>query len=76
MNGFSKPGAHGVPHFTRTSLLGLSKHDLERDSGFSGLINPHCLKVTGLIVFVSDIINWHNFVQYQKCITSKYMHSL
>ncbi|XP_017273496.1 CLOCK-interacting pacemaker a [Kryptolebias marmoratus] len=35
MNGFSKPRAHGVPQFTRTSLLGLSKHDLERDSGFS-----------------------------------------
>ncbi|XP_037550704.1 CLOCK-interacting pacemaker a [Nematolebias whitei] len=35
MNGFSKPGAHGVPRFTRTSLLGLSNHDLERDSGFS-----------------------------------------
>ncbi|XP_013868533.1 CLOCK-interacting pacemaker a [Austrofundulus limnaeus] len=35
MNGFSKPRAHGVPQFTGTSLLRLSKHDLERDSGFS-----------------------------------------
>uniref|UniRef100_A0A1A8E5N0 CLOCK-interacting pacemaker a n=1 Tax=Nothobranchius kadleci TaxID=1051664 RepID=A0A1A8E5N0_NOTKA len=35
MSGFSKPGAHRVPQFTRASLLGISKHDLERDSGFS-----------------------------------------
>uniref|UniRef100_A0A1A7XGQ1 CLOCK-interacting pacemaker a n=1 Tax=Iconisemion striatum TaxID=60296 RepID=A0A1A7XGQ1_9TELE len=35
MSNFSKPGAHRLPQFTRASLLGISKHDLERDSGFS-----------------------------------------
>ncbi|XP_041827932.1 CLOCK-interacting pacemaker a [Melanotaenia boesemani] len=35
MSGFSRPDAHRTPPFTRTPHPGLSKHDLERDSGFS-----------------------------------------
>ncbi|XP_030615004.1 CLOCK-interacting pacemaker a [Archocentrus centrarchus] len=35
MNRFNQPSSHRTPLFTRTSHLGISKHDLERDSGFS-----------------------------------------
>lgn len=42
MNRFNQPSGHRTPLFTRTPHLGISKHDLERDSGFSGLIHLHC----------------------------------
>lgn len=35
MSGFSRPDRHRIPSFTRTTHLGASKSDLERDSGFS-----------------------------------------
>ncbi|KAM9842287.1 CLOCK-interacting pacemaker a [Aulostomus maculatus] len=35
MSGFSRLDRHRAPPFTRATQLGASKHDLERDSGFS-----------------------------------------
>lgn len=35
MSSFSRPDRHRTPPFTRVPHLGMSKHDLERDSGFS-----------------------------------------
>ncbi|XP_035024809.2 CLOCK-interacting pacemaker a [Hippoglossus stenolepis] len=35
MSRLSRPGRHGTPVFTRATRLGVSKPDLERDSGFS-----------------------------------------
>lgn len=35
MSGFSRPNRHRTPPFTRAIHLGMSKPDLERDSGFS-----------------------------------------
>lgn len=35
MSSFSRPDRHRTPPFTRAPHLGMSKHDLERDSGFS-----------------------------------------
>ncbi|TMS21769.1 CLOCK-interacting pacemaker [Larimichthys crocea] len=35
MSSFSRPDRHRTPLFTRATHLGASKHDLERDSGFS-----------------------------------------
>ncbi|XP_038585076.1 CLOCK-interacting pacemaker a [Micropterus salmoides] len=35
MSSFSRPGRHRTPPFTRATHIGVSKSDLERDSGFS-----------------------------------------
>ncbi|XP_067470133.1 CLOCK-interacting pacemaker a [Thunnus thynnus] len=35
MSGFRRPDRHRTPPFTRATHLGTSKHDLDRDSGFS-----------------------------------------
>lgn len=42
MSSFSSPNRHRTSAFTRASYLGASKSDLERDSGFSGLIQLCC----------------------------------
>lgn len=42
MSSFSSPNRHRTSAFTRATYLGVSKSDLERDSGFSGLIQLRC----------------------------------
>lgn len=41
MSSFSRPDRHRTPLFTRTPHLGTSKHDLERDSGFSDVSSEY-----------------------------------
>lgn len=51
MSSFSRPDRYRTPTFTRATHLGTFRPDLDRDSGFSGLVRLHHSTVTHLLGF-------------------------